>query len=120
MLWRSLNFWRITAMALFVAVLILAFPLLKPGARFELRSSAMNIQRTGTKYGADFRYTVKNTGSDGGEVNVNFHAYLNDHGGESQDDYITIGINAGQSKSGQFFMPLIPGQKVHDWRIEIT
>ncbi len=120
MLWRSLNFWRIAAIILFILVLILAFPLLKPGPRFKLQSSAMNIQKTGTMYGANFHYSVKNTGGLGGEVNVNFHAYLNDRGGESQFDYITIGINAGETKSGQFFMPLVPGQAVHDWRIDLS
>ncbi len=119
MLWRSINFWRIAAMFLFVLVLILAFPLLKPGPRFELTSSGMNIQ-SGTRYGADFHYTVKDTGGASGDVNVNFHAYLNERGGDSQNDYITIGMDSGQSKSGQFFMPLVPGQKVRDWRIDLT
>ena len=119
MLWRSINFWRITTAILFGIVLILAVPHLRPETRFTLESSSMQMQN-GPRYGAVFKYTVKNTGTDGGSVDVNFHAYLNERGGETQDDYESIGINAGQSKSGEFFMPLSPGQVVHDWRIELT
>lgn len=119
MLWRSLNFWRITAIFLFAVVLILAYPRLAPGPKFKLVTSSMSIV-SGPPYGALFRYTIKNTGTDGGRVNVNFHAFLNLRGGDTQDDYQAIGVNAGQLKSGEFFMQLNPGQAVHDWRIELT
>jgi hypothetical protein len=119
MLWNNINFWRLAALVLFGAVLILAFPHLKPGPRFKLEASSMEIQSE-PKYGALFRYTIRNDGGAGGEAYVNFHAYLYERGGDSEDDYIVIGINAGETKSGEFFMPLRPGQTVHDWRIEIT
>lgn len=120
MLWRSLNFWRIATFCLFAAVLALSYPLLNPGAKFQLQDSSMQIVNDGSRYGALFKYTVRNDGSDGGEAHVNFHAYLYDRGGDSDDDYTTIGVNAGGTKSGEFFMPLVPGQTVHDWRVEIT
>ena len=119
MLWSSLKFWRFAALALFLAVLALAYPHLRPPTHFVLTSSSMQMQ-TGDRTGALFKYTVRNTGSEGGSINVNFHAYLYDRGGDSSDDYIAIGLNAGQTKSGQYFMRLQPGQTVHDWRIELT
>ncbi|MHB8142862.1 MAG: hypothetical protein ACYDGX_04260 [Thermoleophilia bacterium] len=119
MLWSSLKFWRFSALVLFLAVLALAYPHVGPQTHFVLKSSSMEMQ-SGDRTGALFRYTVQNTGSQGGSVNVNFHAYLYDRGGDTDDDYVTIGVNAGQTKSGEYFMQLRPGQTVHDWRIELT
>lgn len=119
MLWGNLKFWRIAAIGLFVAVLALAYPLLKTGPHFMLEESNMQIVET-PGHGALFTYTIKNDGDAGGETFVNFHAYLYDRGGDSEDDYKTVGINAGETKSGEFFMELRPGQTIHDWRIELT
>jgi len=119
MLWKSLNFWRIATLALFIAVLALAFPLLKSGPKFVLEDSSMEIVESPT-HGALFKYKVKNEGTSGGDTFVNFHAYLYERGGDSEDDYTTIGVNAGETKTGEFFMPLRTSQPVHDWRIELT
>ncbi len=119
MLWPNLNFWRIAALALFIAVLALAFPLLKTGPHFVLEDSSMRIVET-PKHGALFRYTITNDGGSGGNAYVNFHAYLYERGGDTEDDYKLVGINAGETKSGEFFMELRPGQTVHDWRVELT
>ncbi|MHB1361166.1 MAG: hypothetical protein ACYCW5_01025 [Thermoleophilia bacterium] len=119
MLWKNLKFWRLAAFGLFAAVLVLAYPHLKPGPHFVLEESNMEIV-TSPQYGAKFTYTVKNDGGAGGETYVNFHCYLYDRGGDQEDDYETVGINSGETKSGEFFMQLRPGQPVHDWRIELT
>ena len=119
MLWNNLTFWRITAISLFIAVLVLAFPMIKAEPRFVLNDSSMEIIDS-PKHGARFRYTGTNKGDSGGEAFVNFHAYLYERGGDQEDDYKTVGVNPGETKSGEFFMELRPGQTVHDWRIEIT
>ena len=119
MLWNNLKFWRVAAFAMFVAVLALAFPYLKPGPHFVLEDSSMQLVDS-PKHGALFKYTVKNDGSSGGEIDVNFHCYLYERGGDQEDDYETVGVNAGEAKSGEFFMELRPGESVHDWRIELT
>jgi len=119
LLWKNINFWRITTFALFIAALALAFPLLNIGPHFVLDDSSMQIVDS-PKHGALFSYTIRNDGKSGGEVMVNFHAYLYERGGDSEDDYKTIGVNAGETKSGEFFMELRPGQTVHDWRVELT
>lgn len=119
MLWKSLKFWRIATLILFIAVLALAYPNLKSGPKFVLEDSGMEIVDS-PKHGALFKYKVKNDGTSGGDVFVNFHAYLYERGGDAEDDYTTIGVNAGETKSGEFFMPLRPDQSVHDWRVEVT
>lgn len=119
MLWKNINFWRIATLALFVAVLALAYPLMKPGPKFRLEESDMRVVET-PSHGALFKYKVKNDGSSGGDTFVNFHVYLYERGGDSEDDYVIIGVNAGETKEGEFFMPLRPGQTVHDWRVELT
>ncbi len=119
MLWKSLNFWRVAAIVLFIAVLALAFPLLKSGPHFVLEDSSMQIVES-PSHGTLFKYTIRNDGKSGGEVYVNFHAYLYERGGDQEDDYKTVGVNAGETVSGEFFMQLRPGQTVHDWRIELT
>ena len=119
MIWNSLKFWRVAAIVLFIAVLALAFPLLKIGTHFVIEDSSMQIVES-PSHGALFRYTIKNDGASGGEAYVNFYAYLYERGGDSEDDYKTAGVNAGETKSGEFFMELRPGQTVHDWRVELT
>jgi hypothetical protein len=119
MIWRSLNFWRVAAIVLFIAVLALSFPLIKRGPHFVLEDSSMQVVEA-PSHGALFKYTIKNDGSSGGEAYVNFHAYLYERGSDSEDDYKTVGVNPGETKSGEFFMELRPGQTVHDWRIELT
>jgi hypothetical protein len=119
MIWNSLTFWRIAAIGLFIAVLALAFPLLKTGPHFVLDDSSMQIVES-PKHGALFKYTIHNDGDSSGEADINFHAYLYERGGDQEDDYKTVGANPGETKSGEFFMELRPGQTVHDWRIEIT
>ena len=119
MLWNNLRFWRIATLGLFVAVLALAYPNLKPSQHFVLEDSSMQIVDS-PKHGALFRYAVTNDGTQGGEIDVNFHCYLYERGGDQEDDYERIGVNAGETKSGEFLMELRPGQTVHDWRIELT
>jgi len=119
MLWKSLTFWRIATVALFIAVLALAFPHLKSGPHFVLEASSMQIVET-PRHGALFKYTITNDGASGGETYVNFHAYLYERGGDQEDDYTTVGVNAGETKAGEFLMELRPEQTVHDWRIELT
>ena len=119
MLWNNLTFWRIAAIGLFIAVLALAFPMIKAEPHFVLDDSSMEIINS-PKQGALFRYTVTNRGDSDGEADINFHAYLYERGGDKEDDYKTVGVNAGETKSGEFFMELRPGQSVHDWRVEIT
>ena len=74
MLLNSLNFWRITALALFVAVLVLLFPYLKIGPSFTLESSQMEIVEEPT-YGAHFDFTVNNDGR-AGDARVTGYLYL--------------------------------------------
>jgi len=119
MLWRSLQFWRIAAIALFIAVLALIYPLLKTGPHFVIEDSSMQVVDS-PSHGALFKYTISNDGDSGGEAYINFHCYLYERGGDQEDDYETVGVNAGETKSGEFFMELRPGQTVHDWRIELT
>lgn len=119
MLWKSLNFWRIATFVLFIAVLALAFPNLKSGPEFVLEDSGMQIVET-PSHGALFSYKVRNEGTSGGDTFVNFHAYLYERGGDAEEDYKTIGVNGGETKTGEFFMPLRPNQSVHDWRVELT
>lgn len=119
MLWKSINFWRIATLVLFVAVLAMAYPLIKPGPKFVLEASSMRVVDS-PKHGALFTYTVKNEGSSGGDTFVNFHVYPYERGGDALDDYTTVGVNPGETKSGEFLLPLNPDQTVHDWRIELT
>jgi len=119
LLWKNINFWRIATFALFIAVLALAFPLLKTDPHFVLDDSSMQIVESPT-YGALFKYSIRNDGKSGGEAYVNFHVYLYERGGDQEDDYKTVGVNSGETESGEFFMGLRPGQSVHDWRVEIT
>lgn len=118
MLWNNINFWRISAFIMFAAVLILAFPHLKTGPRFVLESSSMEITDT-PRYGALFKFTINNEGRSG-EVYVSCNAYLYERGGDYESDYTVLGINSGETKSGQLFIPLRPGQTAHDWRVEVN
>ncbi len=118
MLWNNINFWRLASFVLFAAVLALAWPHLDLAPRFVLRSSDMEIVQA-PEYGARFTFTVANEGGSDGEAYVTCHVYLYERGGDTEDDYTVLGINAGEEKNGELFIPLIPGQTVHDWRVEV-
>lgn len=118
MLFNSINFWRLTTLALFVAVLVLLFPWLGFGPRFELESSKMELVDSPT-YGARFDFTVRNEG-EAGDAHVTCYLYLYERGGDSESDYTVIGIDAGEAKAGELFIPLPQGQPVHDWRVEVS
>lgn len=117
MLFKSINFWRFTSLALFVAVLVLLFPWLDFGPRFALESSRMELV-TAPAYGANFTFTVKNDGG-GGDAHVTCYLYLYERGGDTASDYTVIGLAEGETKSGELFIPLPQGQEVHDWRVDV-
>lgn len=117
MLWNSINFWRITAVVLFIAVLALLFPYLGTSPRFVLESSDMQVVNS-PEYGALFTFAVSNEGR-GGDAYVTCRVYLNERGGDSEEDYTVLGINSGETDSGELFIQLRPDQTVHDWRVEI-
>ena len=117
MLWRNINFWRIAALALFAAVLVLAFPHLKTSPRFSLESSNMEIVSE-PEYGARFTFSVSNDGRSG-DAYVTCRTYLYERGGEMEEDYTVMGISSGETDSGELFMPLRPGQTVHDWLVVV-
>jgi hypothetical protein len=119
MLWNNINFWRVAAFVLFAAVLALSWPYLGLSPRYELRSSDMQVVQA-PEYGARFTFTVANEGKRDGEAYVTCHLYLDDRGGDTEDDYVVLGINKGDEKSGELFIPLRPGRTVHDWRIEVS
>ncbi|MHB0915154.1 MAG: hypothetical protein ACYC5A_01885 [Thermoleophilia bacterium] len=118
MLFSSINFWRLTTMLLFAAVLVLLFPWLGLGPDFTLEESSMEIVEA-PLYGANFTFTVSNSG-DSGEARVACFLYLYERGGDTKDDYTVIGIDAGATESGELFIPLPQGQKIHDWRVEVS
>ncbi|MHB0867401.1 MAG: hypothetical protein ACYC6B_08420 [Thermoleophilia bacterium] len=118
MLWRNLNFWRLTTFALFAVILIIAFRGMGVAPKFILEDSSMELRQE-PQYGALFRFTIRNEGA-GGDAYVNGNVYLYERGGDTETDYTTMGINADETKSGELFIPLRPGQTVHDWRIEIV
>lgn len=117
MLFNSINFWRVTTAALFIAVLVLLFPWLGLGPDFELEDSAMQLVDSPT-YGARFTFTVRNDG-EAGDARVSGHLYLFERGGETEGDSIVIGVGEGETKSGELFIPLPQGQTVHDWRVDV-
>lgn len=117
MLWHNINFWRVTTFGLFGAVLIFAFLNMGVGPKFMLESSSMELVKE-PQYGALFKFTIRNEGA-GGDAYVNGYLYLYERGGDTETDYTTVGINSGETKSGELFIPLRPGQTVHDWRVEI-
>lgn len=117
MLWRNINFWRVTTFGLFAAVLVLAFINMGVKPKFMLESSSMELQQS-PEYGALFKFTIRNDGA-GGDAYVNGHVYLYERGGDTETDYTVLGVNEGETKSGELFIPLRPGQTVHDWRVEI-
>ncbi|RJQ44042.1 MAG: hypothetical protein C4534_07000 [Gaiellales bacterium] len=117
MLFNSINFWRLTSLALFAAVLVLLFPWLGLSPDFELETAEMQLVDSPT-YGARFTFTVRNDG-DAGDARVTCHLYLFERGGDTESDHIVIGVEGGQSKSGELFIPLPQGQTVHDWRVDV-
>lgn len=117
MLLNNINFWRIMTAVFFVATLVLLFPWLDFGPDFTLESSDMEIVSEPT-YGARFTFEVSNSG-DAGDAHVSCFLYLYERGGDTEGDYIVIGIDGGETKSGELFIPLPDGQEVHDWRVEV-
>ena len=117
MLWRNINFWRLTSFGLFAVVLAFVFVNMGTAPKFVLQESSMELKEQ-PRYGALFKFTITNEGADG-DAYVNGHLYLYERGGDTETDYTMVGINSGQTKSGELFIPLRPGQTVHDWRIDI-
>lgn len=117
MLWRNINFWRVSTFGLFAVVLVFAFYNMSISPKFVLQSSDMVIKQE-PQYGAQFYFTIKNEGSSG-DAYVNCNVYLYERGGDTETDYTVLGINKGETKSGELFIPLRPGQTVHDWRVEV-
>ena len=118
MLWNNINFWRFAAFALFAAVLVLGFPYLQLEPDFALESSDVQLVDS-PEYGARCSFSVSNGGKDG-EAYITCHLYLYERGGDSVDDYTVLGINSGETDSGEIFIPLKDGQTVHDWRVEVN
>lgn len=117
MLWRNINFWRVTTFGLTAVLLFFAFTNIGVAPKFDLQDSRMELVEA-PQYGARFHFTISNEGADG-DAYVNCHLYLYERGGDTQTDYTTLGISSGETKSGELFIPLRPGQSVHDWRVEI-
>lgn len=118
MIWSNINFWRVASFALFAAVLVLIFPHLKLEPDFTLESSSVELVDS-PEYGAKCTFTVSNSGK-GGEAYVTCHVYLYERGGDAVDDYTLLGINSGETDSGEIFIPLREGQSIHDWRVEVN
>lgn len=118
MLWRNLNFWRLTTGAVFAVILVFAFSSMGLEPKFILVDSSMELKNE-PQYGALFKFTVRNDGASG-DAYVNGNLYLYERGGDTETDYTTMGVNSGETKSGELFIPLRPGQSVHDWRIELV
>jgi hypothetical protein len=117
MLLNNINFWRIATALLFVAVLVLLFPWLDFGPDFTLESSSMEIVNE-PLYGARFIFEVNNDG-DAGDAHVTCYLYLFERGGDTESDYVVVGVEENTTESGELFIPLPDGQQVHDWRVEV-
>jgi uncharacterized protein (DUF58 family) len=117
MLWRNINFWRGSTLVLFGVTLVFAFMYMGATPKFRIESSSMEIVEQ-PQHGALFKFSVRNDGKSG-DAYVNCYAYLYERGGDEETDYTVLGINSGETKSGELFVPLRPGQTVHDWRVEI-
>ncbi|MBE0430012.1 MAG: hypothetical protein IBX61_09125 [Thermoleophilia bacterium] len=117
MIWHNINFWRVASFGLFAMVLFFVFLEMGVKPKFTIEASSMEIVES-PEYGALFKFTIRNDGR-AGDAYVNCYLYLYERGGDKQSDYIVLGIDSGQSKSGELFIPLRPGQTVHDWRVEI-
>lgn len=118
MLLNNINFWRVLAALLFVAVLVLLFPWLGFGPDFTLVESDMEIVSS-PDYGARFTFDIRNDGDDG-DARVICHLYLFERGGDTKNDYVVIGVEGGATESGELFIALPDGQQVHDWRVEVN
>lgn len=118
MIWSNINFWRLASLALFIAVLILLYPHLGLGPRIVLEDSNVELVET-PQHGAKCTFTVRNEGGSDGEAYVSCHLYLYQRGGDMEEDYTLMGVNSGDSKSGELFIPLNPGQTVHDWQVMV-
>jgi hypothetical protein len=117
MIWKNINVWRLTALGLFGIILVFAFLNMGVAPKFSIEASSMELVQE-PQYGARFHFTIKNEGA-GGDAYVNCHLYLYERGGDTETDYTTLGVNSGETKDGELFIPLRPGQTVHDWRVEI-
>jgi hypothetical protein len=74
---------------------------------------------TSPVYGARFTFEVSNDGDDG-EAHVTCLLYLFERGGDTESDYVVIGIEEGVTESGELLIPLPEGQQIHDWRVEVS
>jgi hypothetical protein len=118
MLWSNINFWRLTSLVFFITVLVLAYPHLGREPRFVLDSTNVEIVDA-PEHGAKCSFTVRNEGGSDGDAYISCHLYLYERGGDTEEDYTVLGVNSGESKSGEIFIPLGPNQTIHDWQVLI-